>query len=830
LFDIFKSIILFRDGLSVYSVSGTDMSGRTRVVLGVLGVVVVLAVALFFFARYQLTKSFPQISGSLALSGLLDEVSIFRDGYGVPRVVATSEHDALFALGVVHAQDRLWQMDMQRRAAEGRLSELFGTATLPFDRMFRIVGLKRIAQQIEQTLPDETRRRLQWYSDGVNAWRDQTRGAYPAEFDLLRYEPEPWTPLHTILVARLIAWELNLSWWTDITYGTLQDKLGSAMVNEILPVYPGDVPTAAPGEEVAKHAGVASGFLHTAQAYRTFMRRPLASGGSNAWALNPSRTTTGGAILVNDTHLHLTVPSQWYELQYDMPGLFVRGMSIPGVPGVVTGRNDSIAWGVTNLMADDADFFIERINDTTGTYLRGDRWIPLEVIEEEIVVRNDTTVTLRIRKTGHGPIVTDIQTPLNRVHPGFVASMQWVGAETDDQVGAFLAINKAGSWKEFLRALKLFTVPGQNFVYADTKGNIGYACGARIPIRSYGRGLLPVSGWEPEIQWTGFIPFEQLPRQYNPSSGYIASANNKVTDVGYPYVISDLWEPPSRMIRLNAVLGEEGARFSMGDCERLQNDTYSVFARDLAPLLAGVSTDSIIGAEHGGRVREYLRNWNYQFAREDIATSIVQVFMMRLFRNIYLDEMGEELFHDFTMLVNIPMRVTQHLLQGGTSPWFDDIRTPGTETMKDILRRSAREAVAELDAHFGNDTRTWRWGDLHTVTLQHPFGLQKPLDRLFNIGPFPYPGGSTALMSGEYSITDPYAVTVGASYRQLFDLTDNFSHRSILPSGQSGQVFHRHYEDQTSLWLYGGYRTVTTGTKGGDLIELRIHPPAGAQQ
>jgi penicillin amidase len=636
--------------------------------------------------------------------------------------------------------------------------------------------------------------------------------------------------MHSVLVARLIAWELNLSWWTDITYGALQEKLGSAMVNEILPPSPGEVPPAVPAVGAAKHLGVASGYLHTAQAYRTFMGRPLGPGGSNAWALNPSRSTTGGAILVNDTHLHLTVPSQWYELQYDMPTLFVRGMSIPGVPGIVTGRNDSIAWGVTNLMADDADFFIEKINDTTGTYLRGDRWIPLEVIEEDIAVRNDTAVTLRIRKTNHGPIVTDIQTPLNRVQPGFAASMQWVGAETDDQVGAFLAINKADSWKEFLRALKLFTVPGQNFVYADTKGNVGYACGARLPIRSYGRGILPVAGWEPQAQWTGFIPFEQLPRQYNPPSGYIASANDKVTDADYPYVISDLWEPPSRIIRLNAILGAPGARFSIRDCERLQNDTYSVYAHDLVPLLAGVCTDSVLGGVYGESVREYLRNWNYQFSREDIATSIVQGFLMRLFRNIYLDEMGEELFHDFTMLVNIPMRVTQRLLQRGVSPWFDDVRTAGVETMEDILRRSAREAVEELAGRFGTDTRTWRWGDLHTVTLQHPFGMQKPLDKLFSIGPFPYPGGSTALMSGEYSVTDPYAVTVGASYRQIFDLTDNSSHRSILPSGQSGQVFHPHYDDQTSLWLYGGYRTVTTGAKGKDLIELHLSPPAGAQQ
>ena len=802
------------------------MSRRARVVIGILGVLVVLAIALFFFARYQLRKSFPQTSGSVALSGLLDDVRVLRDGYGIPHIIAANEHDALFAMGVVHAQDRLWQMDMQRRAAAGRLSELFGTATLPFDKMFRIVGLQRIAQTIERSLPDETRRQLQWYSDGVNAWRDHTHGAYPIEFDLLRYDPEPWTPLHSILVGRLIAWELNLSWWTDITYGALRERLGVEMVSDILPSYSKDTTLPPPPAALGVRTIDGSSFMHIAQEYREFMGRPLALGGSNAWALRPSRSTTGGAILANDTHLHLTVPSQWYEMQYAMPGLLVRGMSVPGVPGVVAGRNDSIAWGVTNLMADDADFYLEQVNDADSTFLRDGRWLPLSVVEEDIAVRGDTAVTLRVRSTSSGPIVTDIRTPLNRAHPGFVASMRWVGAEPDNQIGTFMAINKSRSWKEFLHALRSYTVPGQNFVYADTKGNIGFASAARLPIRPSGKGLMPLEGWESATAWTGFIPFDALPRQFNPPSGYVASANDKKTDDQYPYHITDLWEPPSRIVYLDSLLGRQDERFSVNDCERMQNDTYSVLARSLQPMLLGVCTDSVIGSTFGNRVREYLRNWNCRFTREDIATSIYQVFLVRLFRNMYVDEMGEDLFHDFCMLVNVPTRVTQRLLQTGTSAWFDDVRTPGTETMDDILRKSAKDAIEELVFRYGDDTRTWRWGDLHTVTLQHPFGLKKPLDKLFSIGPFNYPGGSTTLMSGEYSLTEPFAVTVGPSYRQIFNLSDTSTYRSVLPSGQAGQVFHHHYDDQTPLWLYGGYRTVSAGAERGDREELVLRPAA----
>ncbi len=792
--------------------------------VGIAGVLLVLAVAGVFFVRYQLTKSFPPASGSVALGGLEEEVRVVRDAYGVPRILARNEHDALFTLGVVHAQDRLWQMDLQRRAAQGRLSEVFGSVTVPYDRMFRIVGLHRTAVKIEQQLTEDTRRRLQWYSDGVNAWRTHSAGVYPIEFDLLRYDPEPWTPVDCILVSRLLAWELNLSWWTDLTYGALTERLGSDMVSDILPAYPQDVaPTLS---SAAWRGGLSAGvaFLHTAREYREFMGRPLPVGGSNAWAIGPGKSATGKAILANDTHLHLSAPSQWYEVQYRMPGLTACGMSIPGVPGIVTGRNDSIAWGVTNLMADEADFCIEEVRDADSSYRYRDRWVPLTVIEEDIPVRDSTPVNLRVRLTHNGPIVTDIHTPLNRARPTYVASMHWTGAEPDDQIGTFLAMNRATDWRSFRAALKEYTVPGQNFVFADVRGNIGYACAARIPVRRRGRGLLPLPGWDDPSPWSGYVPFESLPQVFNPAGGYVASANEKIIGDSFPYVIGDLWEPPSRIQRLRDVLGTSGAQFTVRDCEILQNGTYSQFARDVSPFLTAACTDSVIGTVYGERVREYLRNWTFRFTREDIATTIFQFFLLRLMENIYRDEMGDDLYHDFTTLVNVPLRVTTRLLEGGDSRWFDDIRTPEIESREEIIRRSIRQAIAELRARLGDDPRTWRWGGIHTVTLQHPFGLQKPLDKIFNIGPFEYPGGSTTMMSGEYSLTDPFRVTVGASYRQIFDFSRPGEYRAVLPTGESGQVFHRHYDDQTPLWLNGGYRTVSTLTEGSEMTTLLLMP------
>lgn len=798
------------------------MSGRTRLLVGIAGVLVIVAIAGVLFVRYQLTKSFPPVRGQVALSGLVADVRIARDAYGVPRISAENEHDAFFAMGVVHAQDRLWQMDLQRRAAEGKLSELFGPETVPFDRMFRIVGLARISRAIERQLPEETRQRLQWYSDGVNAWRSYAAGVYPLEFDLLRYEPERWTPFHSILVSRLLAWELNLSWWTDLAYGALTERLGEAMVREILPWYPETVPAAvaATGHREGWSAGLA--YLRTAREYRQFLGRPLPVGGSNAWAVAPARSVSGHALLANDTHLHLSVPSMWYELRYERPGLSAWGMSIPGVPGVVTGRNDSIAWGVTNLMADEADFCIEQVRDSDSTYLFQDRWVPLTVIEEDIPVRGDTTVTLRIRLTHNGPIVTDIRTPLNHARHSAVMSMRWVGSDPDDMVGTFLKINSASGWGAFVAALRGYTVPGQNFVYADVRGNIGYVCAARIPVRREGRGLFPLPGWDHPSPWTGYVRPQDLPRELNPRSGYIASANEKRDSKALPAVIGDLWEPPSRIQRLHGVLGARGARFSVRDFENLQNDTYSQYARDLFPHLSAACTDSVLGQAYGERVRDYFRNWTFRFTRDDIATTIYNFFLLRLVTNIFQDEMGEDLYHDFTMLVNVPLRVTARLMTEGQSRWFDDIRTPAVETREDLVVRSLREAMADIRRQLGDDPRRWRWGDVHTVTLQHPFGLQPPLDKIFNLGPYGYPGGSTTMMSGEYSLTAPFAVTVGPSYRQIFDLSSSLTYRAVLPSGQSGQLFHDHYDDQTPLWLHGGYRTVTIAADGPGMTTLLL--------
>jgi penicillin amidase len=785
-----------------------QLTAKARIIIGSLFALLLILVAATVFLSYQIRKSFPETSGTLSVAGLEERVTVSRDGYGVPHIAAANEHDLMFAIGYAHAQDRLWQMDLSRRAGAGRLSEIFGPSTVPFDRMFRIVGIQRISEEIEKSISPASRNRLQWYADGVNSFITSHKGKYPAEFDLLRYDPDQWEPVHSIIIGRMMSWELNLAWWTDLTYGAILDRVGQEKMREILPTYPNNVEPIVPS--TAWRAMADLQFLKTAESFQEFMGSQGALGGSNAWVIAPSRSASGKVILANDTHLHLQCPSNWYELDLHAPGYDVSGMSIAGVPGIVAGQNKYIAWGLTNVMADDADFYIEKIDSLDPTkYIYDGQSLPIQFREEEIHVRGDSAVPVIIRSTHHGPIVTDINTSLKKAQYPFVASMRWTGSEISDQIEAFNAIDRATNWDEFIAGVRQFTGPGQNFVYGDIHGNIGYWCGVKLPIRGTQQGLLPLAGWTKDTEWKGFVPFNQLPHLFNPPEGFIATANNKIVDDAYPYHISDLWEPPSRIIRLREVLGRKDL-FSVEDFERLQNDMFSYQAKDLVPYVLAACQDSALNDADGRLVSDYLRNWNYVFAKEDVATAIFQQFFVKLLENIYKDEMGEEVFHDFVILVNIPIRVTTKLVSEGTSSWFDDVRTEQVETRDDIIRKSLREAVAALKQRFGGEMKMWRWGDMHTVTLRHPFslGLPKPLSRLFMIGPFPYGGGSTALMSGEYSYNAPFEVTVGASFRQIVDFSKPDEARRVLPAGQSGQVFHRHFEDQTQLWLNGAYRTV----------------------
>jgi penicillin amidase len=783
------------------------LSRPLKIALGVVTVLVVLAVGLFLFARHLVTKSFPITSGTLALPGLYETVSVYRDELGVPHLMAQNEHDMFFAAGFVHAQDRLWQMDLTRRAGEGRLSEIFGKETLAFDKLFRTIGIRRIAEAMDQQLSHESRLVLSAYADGVNAFIRTSEGKLPVEFDMLEYHPEEWQPRHSLIAARMIAWELNLAWFTDITFGIIAEKVELSKASEIFPSWERNAPRIVAEASIDE---MGSGFLSANSDFLAFMGADGLQGGSNCWAIGPERSATGKPLLANDLHLTMPAPARWYQIHLRCPDWNVAGVSLPGTPLVVIGRNDYLAWGVTNAMIDDADFFVEKLDSTRTMYMVQNRQIPVDNREETIYLGKDDSTVITVRSTRHGPLVDEVHSLLKNGNSSFRQyglAMRWTGLDTSDEIHAFSLMNKARNAEEFENGLSHFAVPGQNFVYADSSGNIGYWTAGRIPIRGRVNPMIPLPGWTEENDWRGFVPFAQLPRLWNPPEGFIATANNKIASENYPYYISELWEPPSRIMRIRELL-TTGEPLRVDDFKRFQMDVASPFGKEFVSHLLSAFENAPASETTPDAALEYLRNWHFRFERDDVASTIVSVTFNHFLKNVFLDEMGDSLFRQFVTFSAIPYRVTSQLLASENSSWFDDVATHVVETKHQILRKSLDDAVNELESTLGTDTRLWRWGTLHTVTFAHPFGSRKPLDRVFNIGPFPAGGSGTTINKAELRLHSPYRVAVGPSMRHIIDLGDHSSFLSVITSGQSGQALHTHYSDQTLLWLNGGYHTL----------------------
>jgi len=782
------------------------MRSRLKIVIGIFGSLVVIALVTLLILRYLVTKSFPVVDGSIVVAGLQHPVTVQRDEFGIPHITAGNEHDLFFAEGYVHAQDRLWQMDVSRRAGEGRLSEIFGPSTLKFDRLFRTVGMKRIAEKIENNLHPEALVVLQAYSDGVNAFISTHRGKYPVEFDMLNYTPEEWKPIHSILISRLMAWELNISWYVDLVLGDLYKTLGEERAKEIFPSYPENTPVIVPKE---LHADLLPNdllkLIDVDQDFRAFFGTTGIHIGSNSWAVGPQKSSSGRAMLANDPHLGFSAPSKWFEVHLRGGEYDVAGVSLPGTPLVVIGHNQHIAWGLTNVMADDADFYLEMTN-SSGEYLYRDVWSPMTVIQDTIVVKDSSAVMLTVKSTIHGPIINEVN-EVGSITKDVLVSMRWTGQDISDELYSLVLINKAKNWNDFRNGVKEFTVPGQNFVYADAEGNIGYLAGVRLPLRSAQNPTLPMPGWTGEYDWKGFVPFERLPFLYNPPQHYIATANNKMTDNALPFHISNLWEPPSRIQRLDELLRKQ-EKFSVDDFQRIQRDYFSCFAKDMTPYILHAYDSAAAGNPDVQTALSYFRNWHFQLFKDDVPTTLFHVFFTHLLKNIFQEKMGDALFGKYIFIANIPYRTVPALLKNPTSWWFDDTSTARVETRDDVIRKSLSEAIRELKTSLGGEMKTWQWGLIHTVTFRHPFGSQPPLGSVFNIGPFPIGGSGTTLNNGEYYLAAPYQETLGPSMRQIVDFSDIDGALSIIPTGESGQPMHEHYSDQTPLWLSGEYHTM----------------------
>ncbi|MCU0342310.1 MAG: penicillin acylase family protein [Ignavibacterium sp.] len=771
----------------------------------------------------MLSASLPKYSGEITSSKIINDIEIYRDSFAVPYIIAQSDEDAAFALGYLHAQERLFTMDLIRRAGEGRLSEILGESAIPFDKMFRTVGIKRNIEKNLSSYDPTVMKILHSYSDGVNEYLRVRNGNYAIEFDMLGYQPEKWKPIHSLIVIKMMAWELNISWWTDLSFAELIQKLGQEKVLEILPDYPQNAPTII-ADNFKDFPLINSSLAETDKAFRQMMGWTGTHIGSNNWVVNAEKSLSGKPIIANDPHLAFSAPGKWYAAVIKSPGWNAAGVTLPGVPGVVIGKGENISWVLTNVMNDDSDFYIEKFDSSKTKYMLDGQWQNLKIIKDTIKVKDGKDYLIEIKETHRGPIISNIH-PFKFIYnkddiniPPI--SMRWSGNEFSDEMLAFYKLNKAKNWNEFRDAVKYFGIPGQNFVYADASGNIGYIMGARIPVRGSNNPTLVFDGTTTENDWRGFVPVQEIPFILNPTEHFIASANNKAIK-DFKYHITNLWEPSSRIDRIRELLTYK-QKHTVSDFKNYQMDNISPYARTIVSYLLN-SFDGIKVKDKNLKISlDLLEKWDFKMDKYGQTPAIYSVFLKYLLMNIYYDKMGDELYNRFVFLANVPFRSLLQLLEKPESVWFDDVKTTKRETREEILRKSLADALNYLEEKFGKDLINWQWGRMHKVTFKHSFsGNFSLLDKYINIGPFEIGGDGTTINNTEYPFAksieeyamfrhDEFDNVLGPSMRYIYDFSKSDEFYLILTTGQSGNVMSDNYKDQTPLWLKGKYIKIRT--------------------
>ncbi|MGE5680509.1 MAG: penicillin acylase family protein [Bacillota bacterium] len=758
-----------------------------------------------------LAKSLPEYQGIRSVEGLSSRVEIYRDKYAIPYIFAQTDEDAAYALGYVHAQERLFQMDISRRAAEGRLSEVFGPATVAYDVMFKTLGIDRTVLRDISKLDISTKAVLEAYSKGVNSYINEAKGKYPIEFDALGYDPYPWKPEHCLMIGKLMAWELNISWWTDIAFTNLVQKFGEEKVRGILPDYPENAPTIIPSG-LRELPVVPTSFIETDRSFREFTGFSGTHIGSNNWVVNGNKSGSGKPIIANDPHLALQAPGRWFAAVVRGRDWRAEGVTLPGVPGIIIGKNQYISWAMTNAMLDDADFYIEHLDSTGRKYLLDGQMADLKNTKYIIAVKDSERVELTVKETHRGPIISNVH-PYKKLfprkeEPKVSISMRWTANEFTNEMSAIMSINRAKNWDEFKTALKDYSVPGQNFVYADVSGNIGYYCAGRLPIRNTNSTTFVYDGASSANDWKGYVPFEQMPSMYNPAENFIASANNK-TVKEFGYHLSNLWEPPSRIERINELLNSKD-KHSLTDFKHYQNDFVSPYVKELTPYILAAFQNVKVRDQNLKMALDLFKNWNYELSEFSQVPTIEEVFFQYLLKNTFEDEMGHSLYNQYVFMANVPYRSIMKMLRENQSGWFDNQKTTQTETRDDIIRKSLVDALTYIEQAYGRDPQEWQWGKLHTVTMKHPFhGRLGILDKYIDIGPYSIGGSGTTVFNTEYSFNNPYEMNLGPSMRFLYDFAQPGEFYLILTTGQSGNVLSDHYKDMVEMWLTGKYIRVS---------------------
>jgi penicillin amidase len=778
----------------------------------------------------------PKYNGEVTIAGLKGPVRVRWDNFAVPHVAATKELDLFLAQGFLHAQERLWQMEISRRFLSGRMAEIFGNFPLPwqdlsaqfrgrtsvdFDYFVRLLGIRHAAVACTDLLSELEHQRLRAYSAGVNRYIGICGKKLPWEFRLLRHEPEPWTVEDTLTINKGFAFLLSTALYSRLNFLAVAARLKDQpdKLRSLIPTYPEDAPTIAR----ALWNQTRSLWEFTSTAMESSGWYP-AGHGSNSWVVAPSRSQTGGALLCNDPHLRMTLPSIWYLMHLHAESCAgiddpyeVWGATIPGLPCVQLGHNRHIAWGITAALCDDVEIYREKIHTLEpDRYSHANHWRQFDSRLEPIAVRGKNTIQKIVRSTHRGPILSDFGAPSAAQE---VLSVRWAGQEPSRELRAIFSLNCARNWNEFLASLADHSAPSLNFVYADVEGNIGYALAGKIPARAQHPSLLPLEGWKDENDWRGFIPFEELPRLFNPPGGVIATANNKIADASYSYYLSHFFEPPHRVARIQQLLAAR-EKHSPDDMAAMQMDVVSLHARALIEILR---LDLTQLKDDDGIVRtaaERLLHWDGRCSESSVGATIFHVLHHRLLWNLLAPTLGEDLFSAYVEILNQCLVPTDAILQEPSSAWFRG------HSRAHLVAISLKETCADLKQAFGENLEAWHWGELHQLLMNHSLGRIALLQPLLAIGPLPAAGNGTTINLGFYRHSNPYRQTVGPSLRFIGDLKNLENTGFILSSGQSGHPLSNHYADQTELWRRGKRISIPSDNSDTSQTRLILRPGA----
>ncbi|MEF3273417.1 MAG: penicillin acylase family protein [Chloroflexus sp.] len=772
-------------------------------------------------ALVALRRPLPRTKGQIKLPGLRGTVEVRRDRWGIPHIYADNNEDLFCALGYVHGQDRLWQMELHRRIGHGRLAEIFGPVAIDSDRFIRTLGFSRIARREAAMLDDETATLMNAYLRGVNALIEQVRSRLPLEFTILGIQPQPWELVDLLVWPKMMSLTLSTNWMQELLQAQIVATVGVERASAIRPRYPEDGPLTIPaGAHYTSDLGAAA--LQLASEAAFFTGENETPQGSNAWVVAGKRSTSGRPLLANDPHLNVAIPNLWYQVHLEGGDFHVAGATIPATCGVIIGHNQRIAWGVTNARTDNQDLFIERFDPTDPLRYRWrDEWLTAELVQETIHVKGQAEpVVIDVRITRHGPIIDPVAGPLRGEAEAAdgestALALQWTALEPSPTLTrAVLKLNRARSWDEFRAALSDWDTPPQNFVYADIDGHIGYCLAGRLPIRRKSDGMLPVPGWSGDYEWEGTIPFAELPNQLDPPGGAIVTANHRIIAEDQPTSapIRGFWLNPYRAQRIQELL-DTTRQHDVRSFARIQNDVLSIPGKALVEQIARLSLEP--GMEQ--RVRDIFMNWNGQLHAESVGGAIYAGLRYHLLRIVY-QELAD-LFHtpaatgSFSVLPGniylecaLPMILERMATQPLEQP---DAWLGGNRTWGGVLRAALARTTAELTERLGSDPTRWQYGRLNTLTLRHPLGSVPALTPLFNRGPWPM-GGDIDTVNHCYISRDIAGMSIynAPSIRFIFDLNDWDATRAILPAGQSGHPASPHYADMTSAWRAGAYHPV----------------------